>query len=86
MVVVAGEDDGLAEPRAVGVADAVLHQVAQDDAVGVLVEDGLVDLLLARNSTVSGSASCSSSCSRCSGVSLSILDAVAQKRGGVLDL
>ena len=34
----------LADPGAGGVADAVLHQVAQDDPVGVLVEDGLVDL------------------------------------------
>ena len=30
VVVVAGEDDGLADRLAVGIADAVLHQVAQD--------------------------------------------------------
>ena len=46
MAVVAGEDDGFSETGAVGVADAFFHQVAEDGAVGVLVEDGLADLFL----------------------------------------
>jgi hypothetical protein len=43
VVDVAGEDDGLAWQLAIGIADAVVHQVAQDDAVGVLVEDCVVN-------------------------------------------
>lgn len=45
VVNVAGEDDALAGQLAVGVAQAVVHQVTQDDAVGVLVEHGVVNFL-----------------------------------------
>ena len=45
MIDLSREDDGLAWELTVGVADAVVHQVAQNDAVGVFVEDGVVNLL-----------------------------------------
>ena len=82
MVVVAGEDDRLADPGARGVADAVLHQVAQDDPVGVLVEDGLVDLAWLELDGVGGSSSSSSSCCRCSSDISRVLD--APSRNGVV--
>ena len=45
MVDVAGEDDALTRQLAVGIPQAVIHQVAQDDSVGVLVEHRIVDFL-----------------------------------------
>ena len=54
--------------RAGGVANAVLHQVAEDDPVGVLVEDGLVDLGLLELDGGRAASSSSSSWSRCSSV------------------
>ena len=45
MAVVAGEDDGLARQASCGVADAALHQVAQNRAAGVAIEDLAVEVL-----------------------------------------
>ena len=45
MINLSREDDGLAGKLTVGISDAVVHQVAQNDAVGVFVEDGVVNFL-----------------------------------------
>lgn len=45
VIVATGEDDGLAQLLAGCVADAVLHQVAQDLAVGVFVQDDFVEFV-----------------------------------------
>ena len=42
-VVVAGKDDGLANPCVCHVLDSLLHEVLENQAVGVFVEDALID-------------------------------------------
>jgi hypothetical protein len=83
VVDVAGENDGLAGQLAVCIAYAVVHQVAQDHTVGILVEDGVVDGGLASKLKSFGSMPWSSIWAICSSAQVRSLDAISQELGRV---
>ena len=83
VAVVAGENDSFAKPGAVGVADAFFHQIPQDGAVGVLVEDGFADLLLVIIDVFRISGLFGELLALLRGEIL-VFDAIPQKLGGVL--
>ena len=80
----AGEDDALAGQLAVAVADAVVHQVAQDGAVGVFVENCGVDFLAIKIQHV-GVDALLFQLGVLLVVEVAALDAIAQELGGVGD-